>query len=216
MKSCLSEKVFSTKNESPALRAKRGYVLQDYPFDSVAPCARVLDVGSGFGEQLERVIRRGSYGIGMDISSKHLVSCQKKGLIVVQAMAELLPFKDNSFDGVICKVVLSYTDEKKVIYEISRVLRSGGHVELCVHGLGYYIHMLIADQNFLTRIYALLSLINTWIFVTTGKRWRDTIYQTHRRMKRYCKSGKLEIERITPSKTFVGMPVFVYYRLKKM
>ena len=35
---------------------------------------------------------------------------------------------------------MSYTDERKVMAEISRVLCPGAKVELCVHGLGYYVN----------------------------------------------------------------------------
>ncbi|MFQ5456252.1 MAG: class I SAM-dependent methyltransferase [Nitrospirota bacterium] len=195
---------------------KRAYVLEDYQYDGFARGSRVLDVGCGFGEQLKSVISKGYNGIGVDISIEYLIGCRNKYLPVIQGISEQLPFRNNSFDGIICKVVLPYTDEKKVMTEISRILRPGAKVELCVHGVGYYIHYMLFAPIFFTRIYAVLTIINTWLYIIIGRRWRDTIYQSHSRMKRYFKYLHFEIEKITPSKLFLGMPVFIYYRLKKM
>lgn len=192
---------------------KRGYVLQEYHFSDFDNGDKVLDIGCGSGGQLEEIINRGYKGIGVGISARDLLFCREKHLSVLQAQAEYLPFKDKSFNGIVCKVVLSYTDEIKVMDEISRILSPGGKLELCVHGFGYYVNYLFSGSLI---SYAILTIINTWIYMLTGRRWRDTVYQLRRRMKRYFQKAGLKIERLSPSKSFLGMSVFVYYRLKKI
>lgn len=190
---------------------ERGYILPDYRFDSFIPGSRVLDIGCGFGDELEDVINKGACAIGVDISKEALISCYDKGLPVIYALAEKLPFRNNSFDGVICKAVLPYLHEVELASEIARVLRLDGQVELCTHGLGHYVLLCLYSRHG----YWKWPIINTWRYILLGK-WRGEMYQSKRRLERYLKENNLEIEKYTPSKSFLGMPVFLYYRLKKV
>ena len=67
---------------------------------------KVLDFGCGSGGQLEEMINKGCKGIGVDISARDLLFCREKHLSVLQAQAEYLPFKDKSFNRLVCKVVI--------------------------------------------------------------------------------------------------------------
>jgi ubiquinone/menaquinone biosynthesis C-methylase UbiE len=194
---------------------KRGYILEDYRFENFAPGTRILDVGCGLGAQMEDALRRGISAFGVDNSADCLAACCRKGLQVARSMAEELPFQGETFGGIICKVVLPLTDEEKVVTEMARILRPDGELELCVHGVGYYLQYLFLSPVFLTRVYALFTILNTWIYRLTGKRWRTTLYQSRRRLERYFDRCGLKLVRLTRSKRFAGFPVFLYFRLRK-
>ncbi len=85
---------------------------------------RVLDVGCGTGQAM----RYASEGI--DVSSEMLKHARIKGFEnLLQADAEELPFKDGSFDTVLCIfTVLNLCDCRKAVKEMNRVLRKGGIV----------------------------------------------------------------------------------------
>tara|TARA_Y100000310_G_scaffold343159_1_gene449550 strand:- start:62397 stop:62846 length:450 start_codon:yes stop_codon:yes gene_type:complete len=72
-----------------------------------------LDIGSGTG-----LSKKFFNTIGIDLSFNML----KKGDICAQA--EFLPFKDKSFDNVICITSIHHFDLDKSIKEIKRVCRS--------------------------------------------------------------------------------------------
>jgi len=43
----------------------------------------------------------------------------------------------------------------------------------------------------------------------------NTLYQSSARLSQYYVANGLEVERETASQTFLGMPVFIYHRLRK-
>ena len=51
----------------------------------------------------------------------------------VAAAAENLPFRDGSFDPVICGVTPPYTDLAAAVREMHRVLAAGGRARLTLH-----------------------------------------------------------------------------------
>src|SRR5262245_1286621 len=103
-----------------------GYVLTDFGFTDYAPGSRVLHIGFGAGTNLSRLSASGCQVFGVEYDARLAASGRKAGLAVSRARAEALPFESSSLDGVICKVVLPYTDEAMAVAEIGRVLRPGG------------------------------------------------------------------------------------------
>ena len=58
---------------------------------------------------------------------------QLEGLVDVVCVGETLPFRDSSFNLVICTQVLTYvSDPARVVGEIYRVMRKGGHLIMSV------------------------------------------------------------------------------------
>src|SRR5262249_50899340 len=100
------------------------YVLKDYDFGGFQVGARVLDLGCGIGEQLADLRAQGTQAIGIDPYRPSLKECRRQHLPVVQARAEEIPVKDASFDGLICKGVVPYTDPSRTFDEIRRVLKN--------------------------------------------------------------------------------------------
>jgi SAM-dependent methyltransferase len=195
------------------------YVLRHYEFAAFERGSRVLDVGCGAGEQVKQLTMQGCIAVGADISDSAIVQCRDKRLPAFQASAEELPVRSASFDGVICKVVLPYTDEARTLIEINRVLRDGGIARICSHGVGYYLRYVLLSSDWRARIYALRTLINTCVYIVS--RWRlpgcigDTIYQSRRRLQQYYATLDLHVIEETPSPTFLGLPVFIYQTLMK-
>lgn len=88
-----------------------------------SPEARLLNLGSG-----ERVLggeglRREDYGKMVNLDLRRFPSVRVLG------DAHVLPFREESFHGVICQAVLEHTrSPETVVREISRVLKAGGYV----------------------------------------------------------------------------------------
>ena len=177
----------------------------DFPASAV-----VLDVGCGTGQQLVEASGRLKIGVEPDVAAAK--ESHDRGILVVRAYAEHLPFPADTFDGIICKVVISLTLEDQAISEISRVVKPNGKCYLAFEGSGYYLRCLLLGSS-KRRLYGLRTLINTWWWAMTHHRlpgfMGDTIYQSRRRLRHYFKSNGLQIasER---QKCFLGFPVFIY------
>jgi SAM-dependent methyltransferase len=196
-----------------------GYLAEDYKFD-FRPGSLVLDVGCGYGRQMERLNERGCSTIGIDLDAFALSVCHRQGLCVLKARAEQIPLASARLEGIICKVVISYSEEDKVIREIGRLLKPGAKCYLVSHGAGYYLRYLLFGRVSKDRIYALRTLVNTWLWSATG--WRlpgflgDTTYQSHRRLAKYFRENGLSLCQETAAKDFLGFPVFIYQIIQKI
>jgi SAM-dependent methyltransferase len=109
---------------------------------------RVLDVGCGAGQELFPFVAGGeSVGVGVDRNpragdlARTLYACHAPRALVrfVQAVAEALPFRDTSFEVVICRLALPYVDNRRAIREMARVLCPGGVLLLKLHGPRFYL-----------------------------------------------------------------------------
>jgi len=138
---------------------------------------------------------------------------------VCRAAAERLPFASGSFDGLICKVVIPYTDEASAVREIARVLRPGGVAHVSYHGLGYSLRYLFTDPNWKRRVYGARTIANTMVYRASGHRlpgfWGDTIYQSPSRLLAYYRRSGLELIDAHPSGRFAAAPVFIYHTLRR-
>src|SRR5215212_4217281 len=101
----------------------------DFPASAV-----VLDVGCGTGQQLDNASGRLKIGVEPDVAAAK--QSNDRGIPVVRAYAEHLPFATNTFDGIICKVVVSLTLEDQAISEIGRVVKRNGKCYLAFEGSG--------------------------------------------------------------------------------
>lgn len=92
-----------------------------------------LDLGCGTG-WIHEVLQTKAYHrhlVGIDISEGMLRFARHKQMTVVMGDAENLPFKSNSFDGILAKGVLHHLqDIRSSVGELYRVLKPGGFVVL--------------------------------------------------------------------------------------
>ncbi len=98
---------------------------------------RILDVGCGAGQTLIALgPGSGRTAVGIDVDpdalrlGRGLADDQPR---FVCGQAESLPFAHDSFDFVIARVALPYTDIARAVAEIARVLRPGGACWLSLH-----------------------------------------------------------------------------------
>lgn len=111
---------------------------------------RILDVGCGTGELLLNVAKKADLAVGVDISPGMLkkVPCAAKNVYAVIADADLLPFRDNSFDCVVSVTLLQNMPEpENTVKEINRVVRPGGLAILTSLGKKHTEEMLISWAN---------------------------------------------------------------------
>jgi hypothetical protein len=132
-----------------------------------------------------------------------------------------MPFRTQSLDGIVCKVVVPYTDEALVLNEVGRLLRTTGTARVCYHGAGYFLrYLLCVTCHWKFRLYALRSLVNTWIYGLFGRRLPgfvgDTLYQSRRRLGNCYRRSHLRLVEEHPSRTFLGFPVFIYRIVEKV
>jgi len=101
---------------------------------------RLLDVASGFGQDAIALAQRGSWAVGAEPSQRmsglaRLQFEQASGRPPswVRSWSDALPFRDGSFDGVICKGALDHFDRPlEAIAEMARVTRREGRVVLAI------------------------------------------------------------------------------------
>jgi demethylmenaquinone methyltransferase/2-methoxy-6-polyprenyl-1,4-benzoquinol methylase len=107
--------------------------------------ATVLDVATGTGAvALELVRRHGCAVVGVDQSPEMLavarrrllLSAETKGVRLVEARAEALPFEDATFDGLTFTYLLRYVDDPgATLRELARVLRPGATIAMLEFGV---------------------------------------------------------------------------------
>ena len=104
----------------------------------------VLDAGCGFGRHSMEYMRRGAkvMALDMDIPSLEKTRFSMAAMAKEQGHGEFLahsgdalnmPFKDETFDRVICSEVMEHVDDtQKACSELSRILKKNGHIAITV------------------------------------------------------------------------------------
>lgn len=101
---------------------------------------RVLEVGCGnganfpyYGEAMSELIASDPDPFMLERAEKAAAKSDRR-IEIRQASADALPFEDESFDTVICTLVLcSVPDQAKALAEIERVLKLGGQLRFLEH-----------------------------------------------------------------------------------
>jgi malonyl-CoA O-methyltransferase len=94
----------------------------------IKPKGLLLDIGAGTGIST-KPFEKQTKCIALDPSLEMLK--QYNGL-KVQAKAESLPFKDNTFDTIISLTALHHTNIKKSLKEIKRVAKNNAQIALTI------------------------------------------------------------------------------------
>ncbi len=93
----------------------------------------VLDIGCGAGQEMLPFVARGAKVVGIDVMpevgqiGREMFAAEGFGEKVefVRASGHRLPFADDAFDVLICRIALMYMDIKLALREMARVLRPG-------------------------------------------------------------------------------------------
>ncbi|MFY9561425.1 MAG: class I SAM-dependent methyltransferase [Terriglobales bacterium] len=197
------------------------YSLSDYIFTTFDRDMVVLDVGCAKGKQLEKLRARGCRAIGIEPDRNRVNICKQRGVSAIVGQAEMLPFANATFDGIICKGVIPFTAPAAAFREIARVLKPGAVAQFCYLSSGFYLrYLLLGPDGWLRhRLYGLRTLINTWFFAVTNRVlpgfFGDTTYQSQSQLRRYYKEYGFTLLRETPSRRFAGLPVFIYHTVRR-
>jgi ubiquinone/menaquinone biosynthesis C-methylase UbiE len=109
----------------------------------------LLDIGCGPGQWSAAAAEEGFTVIGCDkkIANKAFKIRGIPHLTLLQASAETLPFRNNTFNVVLCELVLPYVNVERCINEISRVMKPTGLFHGVCHGPGYYLMQAINETK---------------------------------------------------------------------
>lgn len=99
--------------------------------DSIIKAGRLLDVGGGTGALAQKLMARGYQVTGTDASLGMLrIFKSKTSTVPAGALAHALPFRSETFQGVICVALLHHIARPEAVRaslaEMYRVLRRGG------------------------------------------------------------------------------------------
>jgi ubiquinone/menaquinone biosynthesis C-methylase UbiE len=107
--------------------------LIEKEFSKIKKGQRFLEVGCAQGYYLSRALKKTKNVFGMDIIPEFIDAAKKTGAKVAVASAEKLPYKDKSFDFVLCTETLEHVPNwKKAVDEIKRVLKPKGKAIITV------------------------------------------------------------------------------------
>ncbi len=113
-----------------------GIVLTQRALDicSLSDGSSVADIGCGTGGTLTHLERSGIHRlVGIDLSGDMLLEALPQMISgqLVKGRAQILPFRNSSFDALFCECVLSLLDDKAAaVRESARVLKDGGYLVL--------------------------------------------------------------------------------------
>jgi SAM-dependent methyltransferase len=175
----------------------------------------VLDVGCGAGQELlPFVTERGAVGFGMDIAATvgrvgremYATHAPAARVSFLRGAAENLPFPSGSFDVVICRLALPYTDNRRAFAEVARVLRPGGKYFLKISGVRWYLLELrhgLGSFKLMSMVHAGRVLMAGSIYHLTGSQPRSRIpssetFQSEWLLRRELARCGLSIQSETP------------------
>jgi SAM-dependent methyltransferase len=104
-------------------------------FAGIGSGQRVLDVGAGTGALTTELVRRRARVSAVDPSPSFVAALERRlpDVETHAAPAEELPWDDETFDAALAQLVVTFMrDAHAGIREMSRVVRSGGTVAVCM------------------------------------------------------------------------------------
>lgn len=126
--------VWQSKSKAANLNDLHLSILKLMPQD----CNTILDVGCGTGNLSYHLQKEGYEVTGVDVSGFALTEARNRGIKCVQGdLDSELPFRDNSFDCVVCCQVLQHIFEPlKLVSDMKRV--SNKYIIINVPNIAYW------------------------------------------------------------------------------
>ena len=177
---------------------------------------RILDIGCGAGQTLVGSNLSGDvFAVGIDVDHSALVLGKglSKAIHFVSGRGESLPFRNDFFDLVICRVALPYMHVSTALSEMARVTAAGGDLWLVLHPFSMTAKELgtnLAHFQLKASLYRLWVLINGLTLNTVGTQmhWpgnsdRYETWQTSGGMKRALLAAGFERIQVRRENHFV-------------
>ncbi len=200
-------------NAALANYQKRDAARRNLLYDAVKDLKieKVLDVGCGAGQELFPFLKKSNaFCVGIDIApelgkitngifSKKEFSDRAN---FARSKGEFLPFADESFDVVLCRVALPYMNNRETIAEVARILKPNGVFLLKTHAPPFYSAMLkdrLKTFNPKQIAYPLICIAGSVFHLISGKQlqkgfWKGKeIFQTRGFLEREFAKNGLEI-----------------------
>lgn len=130
----LVDEYANDREKMPLFREQIEFMDSAFKGDS----GRILDLGCAAGSEVRNLKDHGFRVIGVDLSLRMLERAQNRfsrepGTWFCRADAELLPFRSQSVDGVVCLGLLEYLEDYgPTIAEIHRVLRDNARAVFAI------------------------------------------------------------------------------------
>lgn len=148
----------------------------------------ILDLGCGIGQTLLVAGSSNSgkmlVGLDLDLESVAYGNGQYPHLNFVNGAGESLPFQSESFDLVISRVALPYTDIRRTLREVRRVLKPTGKVWLTLHPISMaldYLKKALLNLELKRVVLGIYVIANGALFHFFGRQFRfplDRRYET--------------------------------------
>jgi ubiquinone/menaquinone biosynthesis C-methylase UbiE len=177
---------------------------------------RVLDIGCGAGQELLPFVeKKGAYAVGIDIGAElgrigrataDNFECRDK-MSFSRAKGEQLPFANESFDLVLCRIALPYMHNRRTLAEVARVLKKGGKFILKTHAPMFFVALLrdrLKTLNPKQVAYPLICLFNGTVHNLTGRQFEGgfwegkQVFQTRAFLEREFSKHGMRIEGTLP------------------
>lgn len=173
---------------------------------------KVLDVGCGAGQELFPFLEKSdAFCVGIDIApelgqitNEIFTDTEFSDRVkFVRSKGEKLPFADESFDIVLCRVALPYMNNRETITEVARILKPGGVFLLKTHAPPFYSAMLKERVKALKPkqiAYPLICVAGSLIHLLSGKQlengfWKGKeVFQTRGFLEKEFAKNNLEIK----------------------
>lgn len=186
-------------------------VLADFPRQRGGD---VLDIGCSTGWTLRQMREPAPHrrvGIDLDVDALALAWKMAEGegqdIEFREASAHELPFRDASFDCVICRNAITYTHQRTTIGEIARVLKPGGVVFLRFENPLFDLGEIMLRRSLKAKLCRTRDLMFGVLHATTG--WQlppgvrlgpGRVYGSVRRVSRLLKANGCMVTEIGPSR----------------
>jgi len=150
--------------------------------------------------------------IGVDPSPRMRKIAQQKGIKVIDAVAEELPFKNSQFELVLMVTTICFVDNLNLAFrEAYRILKSGG----------YLIIGFIDKDSSLGKLYQQHKKKNVFYKIATFYSVKEVVYNLNKvgfkefNFKQTIFHGLNEIKNVEPVKENYGQGSFVVIRARK-
>jgi len=174
---------------------------------------RILDVGCGAGQTLlAGDLPAGALAVGLDLDEEALALGREwsRSIHFAAGRAEQLPFAAASFDLVLARVALPWTDIPAAVAEMARVTRPGGDLWLALHSFRKTARDLASNLrggHWQRAVYRTYVLGNGALFHLSGRllsvRGRVESFQTAARMSHELQAAGFEAVHSTDAPHFI-------------